>query len=350
MIKPGLIRLGAIKLAGLRRGLVCLCALVLLAGCERREHLVQQHLLEFGTIIEITLIYGDLRQAEALLGEIEQQLRRQRDQWHAWEDSDLTRFNRQLSQQQVAPVPPSLTTLLALSQSYYDASGGLFNPALGKLIAAYGFHGDDADSSTVTAIRGDIPGMHDLHIDGTSASSTHPHLQIDLGGIAKGYAIALIGEYLDAQGVKNYVVNAGGDLVLAGNRFGRPWRIGIQNPFAPGVVASIELEGKHSLFTSGNYARQYREGDDLRHHIIDPRSGAAARGQASATVLSNDPVRADVAATVLMIDGTRQARQLSRALEIDDFLIIGESREILISRAFARKVKLLSRWPVTIID
>ncbi len=250
----------------------------------------------------------------------------------------------------MAPVPPSLTTLLALSQTYYDASGGLFNPALGKLIAAYGFHGDDADPSTVAAIRGDIPGMHDLHIVGTSASSTHPHLQIDLGGIAKGYAIGLIGEYLDAQGVENYVVNAGGDLVLAGNRFGHPWRIGIQNPFAPGVVASIELEGKHSLFTSGNYARQYREGDDLRHHIIDPRSGASARGQASATVLSNDPVRADVAATVLMIDGIQQARKLSRALEIDDFLIIGETREILISRAFARKVKLLSRWPITIID
>lgn len=333
-----------------RYWLIWLCSLVLLASCERRQHLVQQALLEFGTIIEITLISDDLARAETLLGDIERQLKRQRAQWHAWEDSDLSRFNRQLQQQASAEIPASLAPLLQLSRAYHDASGGLFNPALGKLIAAYGFHGGEFDASTVAEIRADIPNMQDLQIDGNRASSRNPHLQIDLGGIAKGYAIGLIGDFLDRNGVLHYVINAGGDLLVSGNRFGRPWRIGIQNPFAPGVVASVELEGRHSLFTSGNYARQYRQGGELRHHIIDPRSGAPARGQSSATVLSDDPVRADVAATSLMIDGLRQPRELSRALKIDDFLIIGEAREILISRSFAQKTEILSRWPVTIID
>ena len=331
--------------------LIWLCAIAtLLAGCDRRQHLVEQHLLEFGTIIEITMISADLVQAEGLLQEIEQRLRQQRHQWHAWEDSDLSRFNRQLQQHSTAEVPQSLARLLELSRQYYDATGGLFNPAMGKLIGAYGFHDGTVDAKTVANILLDMPDMHDLIIDDNTATSANPHLQIDLGGIAKGYSIGLISDFLDANGIRDYVINAGGDLIVAGSRFGRPWRIGIQNPFAPGVVASLELEGKHSLFTSGNYARRYYLGNELRHHIIDPRSGKPARGQSSATVLGSDPVRADVAATALMIDDTGQARKLSHSLGIEDFLIISETREIQISHSLAKKIEIQTHWPTTIID
>ena len=138
-------------------------------------------------------------------------------------------------------------------------------------------------------------------------------------------------------------------MVTAGNRFGHPWRIGIQNPFAPGVVASLEISGKHSLFTSGNYQRRYWRGGNLAHHIIDPRSGSSSTGQSSATVLSNDPVRADVAATALMIDGFHGYQDLVTALEIEDFLIISEAREILVSHSFAEKIEITVSWPTTII-
>ena len=96
--------------------LIWLCLVVVVAGCERRQHLVEQHLLEFGTIIEITMISNDLVRAENLLAQVEQRLRRQRGQWHAWEDSDLTRFNAQLRRDGRAPVPDSLAQLLRLSQ------------------------------------------------------------------------------------------------------------------------------------------------------------------------------------------------------------------------------------------
>ena len=330
--------------------LIWLCAFVFVAGCERRQHLVEQHLLEFGTIIEITMISDDLLRAEGLLAEIEQRLRQQRRQWHAWEDSDLSRFNTKLQRNSSASIPASLTDLLRLSRRYYEATGGLFNPAMGKLIAAYGFHDGAADAAVIAQIRRDIPGMHDLKIEGSIATSRNPQMQIDLGGIAKGYAIGQIGDFLDANGVENYVINAGGDLVMAGSRFGHPWRIGIQNPFAPGVLASIELSGRHSLFTSGNYARRYQLGNGFRHHIIDPRSGESSSGQSSATVLDVDPVLADVAATALMIDGWRQHRQLSTALGIGDYLVISDTREILISRSLEQKVRMLVKWPTTIID
>jgi len=321
-----------------------------IGGCERRQHLVEQHLLEFGTIIEITMISGDLTRAERLLGEIEARLHGYRKQWHAWEDSDLTRFNNALQQGETVAVPASLVDLIRLSREYYDSSGGFFNPALGKLIAAYGFHGGAADNAAVAAIRRNLPTMRDLQIDGGMARSSNPELQIDLGGIAKGYAVGLIADYLDRSGVENYIVNAGGDMRIAGNRFGRPWRIGIQNPFAPGVVASLQLDGRHSLFTSGNYHRQYWQGGRRMHHIIDPRSGEPSRGQSSATVLDPDPVRADVAATALMIDGMRKPRDLALSLGIDDFLIISDSRAMLASASFADKLDIKVSWPLEIIN
>jgi len=328
--------------------LTCLFLLVFnLGGCEPRQHLVEQHLLEFGTIIKITMIIGNLEHAEHLLTEIERRLRAQRQQWHAWEESDLTRFNTALEQDSMAEVPASLAPLLTLSRDYYDITGGLFNPALGKLIAAYGFHGGEADLDEVAEIRRDIPGMDDLTIDNITATSSNPHLRIDLGGIAKGYALGLIGAYLDENGVDNYIINAGGDMALSGKRFGRPWRVGIQNPFAPGVVASLEIEGKHNLFTSGNYERQYRRGEFGAHHIIDPRSGEPSAGQSSATVLGSDPVRADVAATALMIEGSQN---LAKALQIADFIVISETREIMLSQSLANKIKIAVSWPTTIIN
>ena len=333
------------------RRIIWLLLLVFLAGgCERRQHLVEQHLLEFGTIIEITLITRELGLAERLLTEIEHRLRLQRRQWHAWEESDLTRFNNALQQHARAEVPTSLATMLQLSREYHDASKGLFNPALGKLIAAYGFHGGNVDMTTVAEIRRDLPGMQDLEIDGNTAVSTNPNLQIDLGGIAKGYAVDLISRHLDSNGIDDYIINAGGDMAISGARFGRPWRIGIQNPFAPGVIASLEIEGRHSLFTSGNYERRYWQGNNLAHHIIDPRTGKPSVGQSSATVMVYDPVRADVAATALMIDGFRGHRSLALALEVDDFLVISDKREILMSQSLAEKIEIRVSWPVTIVN
>lgn len=337
-------RIQTLRLAG-----VLILIALALSACERRQHLVEQHLLEFGTIIEITLVTDDLSHAESLLGEIERRLRVYRHRWHAWEDSDLTRFNTALQRDGRAPVPSSLAAMLELCFEYYETSDGLFNPALGKLIGAYGFHGTQADAAMIESIKSNPPTMRDLKIDSGIAESTNPHLQIDLGGIAKGYAIGLVADYLDQNGIADYIVNAGGDMKIAGNRFGRPWRLAIQNPFAPGIIAGLELEGSYSLFTSGNYLRRYRHGNGQRHHIIDPRSGESSRGSSSATVLVADPVRADVAATVLMIDGLHKSRELALSLGIDDFMVISESREILASRSFIDKLELRTPWSIKIV-
>ena len=328
-----------------------LFGIALLVGCERQPNLVEQRILQFGTVIDITLIHDDRVKSEQTLIEIERQLSSYRQSWHAWEDSELTRFNRALGSLQPVRIPASLIELITLSQQYYLKSNRLFNPALGKLIAAYGFHGQsEPDEALIKIIQQNLPTMLDLEIQDQLATNRNAHLQLDFGGIAKGYAIGLIARYLEQQGFEHYLINAGGDLITSGNKLGKPWHIGVQNPFEPGAVASIDLTGTLALFTSGNYARFYRKGDKTVHHIIDPRSGKPSEHISSATVMTNDPVLADVAATTLMIGGLDNHRSLARLLGIEDYMIVDEDQRITISRSMAAKIELAPELTPTIID
>jgi len=325
--------------------------IALIAGCERQPHLVEQRILQFGTVIDITLIHEDRAKSEQTLIEIERQLSAYRQSWHAWEDSDLTRFNQALSSPHPVTIPASLLDLIALSQQYFLKSNRLFNPGLGKLIAAYGFHGkSDPDKALIKIIQQDLPTMLDLKIQDQLATSHNKHLQLDFGGIAKGYAVGLIARYLEQQGFEHYLINAGGDLITSGTKLGKPWHIGVQNPFEPGTIASINLLGKQALFTSGNYERFYLKGDKPVHHIIDPRSGEPSKHISSATVLIADPVLADVAATTMMIGGLDSPRSLAGLLGIEDYMIINEDQKITISRSLAEKIELAPNLTATIID
>ncbi len=325
--------------------------IILLVGCEQAPQLVEQRILQFGTVIDISLIHGDPVKSEHALIEIEQRLSAYRQSWHAWEDSELTRFNNALSDPHPVLIPDSLFDLIILSQQYYLKSNRLFNPALGKLIAAYGFHGQsEPDEALIKIIRRNLPTMQDLKILNRQATNRNNHLQLDFGGIAKGYAVDLIATYLEQQGFEHFLINAGGDLITSGNKLGKPWFVGVQNPFEPGAIASISLTGKQALFTSGNYQRYYRSGDKLVHHIIDPRSGKPSGQISSATVLVNDPVLADVAATTLMIDGLKNHRSLAGSLGIKDYMIVDEHQRITISASLAKKIELVPGLITTIVD
>ncbi len=307
--------------------------------------------MQFGTVIDISLIHRDPVKSEHALIEIEQQLSAYRKSWHAWEDSELTRFNNALSNPQPVLIPDSLFNLIILSQQYYVKSNRLFNPALGKLIAAYGFHDQsEPDEALIKIIQQNLPTMQDLEILNRQATNRNNHLQLDFGGIAKGYAVDLIAAYLEQQGFEHYLINAGGDLLTSGNKLGKPWLVGVQNPFEPGAIASINLSGKQALFTSGNYQRYYRSGDKLVHHIIDPRSGKPSDRISSVTVLATDPVLADVAATTLMIDGLINHRSLAAALGIKDYLIVDEQQRITISASMAKKIELAPGLTTTIVE
>jgi thiamine biosynthesis lipoprotein len=140
-------------------------------------------------------------------------------------------------------------------------------------------------------------------------------LQIDLGGIAKGYALDLAAQAALDAGATAVLVNVGGDVLAVGAQAsGQPWRVGIKHPFEPGLVGRIALTGHCAVATSGIQQRFTVIGGNRYSHIIDPRTGRPAEQAPSITVVAPDGITADAWATVFSILTVEEGRQLAESL------------------------------------
>lgn len=142
----------------------------------------------------------------------------------------------------------------------------------------------------------------------TGALALAPGQQVDLGGVGKGAVVDLIADHLAGQGIERFLVEAGGDLLVAGLKPGeRPWRIWIQHPrTAEAALAILEIGAageRRAVVTSGDYERSL-EVDGVRyHHILDPATGWPARASVSVTVIAARAAEADALATGLFVAG-----------------------------------------------
>ena len=155
--------------------------------------------------------------------------------------------------------------------------------------------------------------MTDIEVDDFRLRSRNPGVQLDFGAVGKGYGIDLAVRHLRDLGVKNAIVNAGGDLRATGDHGDRPWRVAVRKP-GGGSIGYIEVQGDEAIFTSGNYER-FRQEETRRYpHILDPRSGWPIRHRlASVSVFHPRCMVADALATALMVMGAEEGYQLALA-------------------------------------
>ena len=146
--------------------------------------------------------------------------------------------------------------------------------------------------------------------------------KIDLGGIAKGYAVDNGIKILQTCGIQNALVSAGGDSRILGDKKGRPWVMGVRHPRDKNkVVVSIPLSDS-AISTSGDYERYFIEGDKRYHHIIKPSTGQSADLTWSASVLANNAVTSDALSTTLFVLGTEKALELINTLDDIEAIVI----------------------------
>ncbi len=167
-------------------------------------------------------------------------------------------------------------------------------------------------------------GFRDLVLDaGTrSVALRQPGAGIDLGGIAKGYAVDAAVEALRARGVRSGIVNAGGDLrVLGRGPGGSPWRIGLRHPLRPETLLlslAVEDEG---VATSGNYFRYFEIAGRRYGHVLDPRTGTPAETALSVTVVAPHAMRADGLATGALVRGASGALDVIGAIGVEGIVV-----------------------------
>lgn len=328
----------------MRRALAFFCVL-LLAGCAREPDIIKQQAYVFGTLVEVSVVNAP--GAESALAEVLARFDALHQQLHAWQPSELSRLNAALARGESMTVTPGLASLLREAQALSGQSGHLFNPAIGNLIALWGFHADTPqghvpDQQVLAALVARQPSMAQLALAGTRVSSTNPAVQLDLGGYAKGAALDEAAAILKRHGIANALVNIGGNVLALGQAGNRPWRVGIQQPRGPGVLATLELRDGEALGTSGDYQRYFEVAGHRYCHLIDPRTGMPAAGMQSVTLLLHGPragTRSDALSKPLFLDGPEHLAARARALGISHWLAVDASGKLHISPAMQARLR-----------
>lgn len=324
-----------------------LLAALFSAGCEQTDPVYNTRFLAFGTLMDLSMIGLNRQKAQEVSKLIEEDFEYMHQAWHAWDPGPLFRVNRLLRETERFAAPPSVLPLLRRSTELAIASDHLFNPAIGRLVDLWGFHSDNPEcrppptENEIDLLLEANPRMTDLTLDGFHLQSSNPSVQLDFGAIGKGYGIDHAITRLQQLGVRNAIVNAGGDLRAIGSRGGNPWRVAIRSPTGGGVFAFVEVQGDESVFTSGDYERNFTWEGQLYHHIIDPRTGYPAKGTASVTVLHSDATTADAAATALFVAGPEGWYETAKRMGIQYVVLVDHEGTVHMNPAMEKRLKLL---------
>lgn len=318
-----------------------------LSGCEAPEKPVtifEEQMMVMGTIVNVTIANEEQKKSEKAFHDLLTDFKYMQAAWNPWKKGSLARINQLLPMQSGFSVGPALKDMVERSVDLEQKSQGLFNPAIGKLVKLWQFHQDEMPAGPppgdeqIREILSANPKMSDLKLEGLTLLSNNPDVVLDFGGFAKGYAVNKAIDHLKAIGIENAIVNAGGDLRAIGSKGGAPWVIGIRNPRAEGVIASLKINGDESVFTSGDYERFYDYQGKRFHHILDPRTGYPADLSSSATVVHHDAAVTDAAATALFVAGPEKWEEIAKNMGVAQAMLIDKTGHIFISPALKRRI------------
>lgn len=326
---------------------------IFLAGCSKPEPLYNTQSYVFGTLVDIS-IYGETEvKAEAASKQIMRDFQSLHNRLHAWQASELSDINHVFAQGRAqTSVKPDVALMIADAMQLSKQSNDAFNPAIGGLIAAWGFHHDEfkpvkIDDEKLKSLVQAKPKMSDIVIEDGKVFSKNSAVQLDLGGYAKGYALDIALAELHKLGVKNALVNIGGNIIALGKHGDKSWRVGIQHPRKPDAIAAIDLESGWAIGTSGDYQR-YFELDGKRYcHIIDPATGYPVQGVQAVTVLippaNNAGTLSDVASKPIFIAKPDARSQAAKNMGIGNYLVIESDNKISISLSMAKRIIWLDK-------
>ncbi|MBR1838648.1 MAG: FAD:protein FMN transferase [Bacteroidaceae bacterium] len=239
-------------------------------------------------------------------------------------DSTFSLFNQEslltrLNSNRTDSTNAMFRDVFVLAQRVNRLTYGALDITIAPLVKAWGF-GPNGIGKTPTETQLDslraFVGMDKVSLQHEHLQKTDARVALDLGAIAKGYAVDRLAAYLAAQGITNYMVEIGGEVVAHGvNDQGKPWTVGIIEPTTEGArlgtIHRVVTLGTGAMATSGNYLNFYQQGAKKVAHTIDPRTAMPIqRNIISATVLAEDCATADAFATAFMVLGLDSAQRV----------------------------------------
>lgn len=307
----------------------CLFGLVLIPGIGWSEWLHDKQDI-MGTEVTVTVWHDQVDAGNAAIAAVMAEMRRIDATYSPYIDSsDLARVNALAAKQPVA-LSAEFSHLIERSLHYSHLSEGAFDITFASLGWFYDYRGKKKPD--VQQQKALLPAINYRFLTFDPVRHTvafaHPNVRIDLGGIAKGYAVDRAVEILRSRGITHASVSAGGDSRLLGDRRGRPWLIGIKNPRQRGpddreVVLTMPLNDV-AVSTSGDYERYFidEQTGERVHHIINPKTGRSADSVISVTILGPQGTDTDALSTTVFVLGVEQGLALLDRLPGFDAVII----------------------------
>lgn len=249
------------------------------------------------------------------------------------EDSELSRLNRKAALGPVA-VSDSLFTVLEKARDISLLSRGAFDVTFGSVGFLYDFRAGRQPSKEALLSGLARVNFRDVILDPEARTVRYQQdgILVDLGGIAKGYAVDLGIARLRALGIEHARLSAGGDMRLLGDKRGRPWYVGIRDPRSEGRNAVVLPLSDVAVSTSGDYERFFVDDAGARvHHILSPTTGKPIQGVQSVTIIGEDALTTDGLSTAVFVLGPEEGLAMIERLPGVDVVIIDDRRMMHVS-------------------
>jgi thiamine biosynthesis lipoprotein len=228
-------------------------------------------------------------------------------------NSEIFRLNRMGESE----VSPDTFYLLQKAREFWQVSDGAFDVTVGPLMDLWGFTDKNyqvPDDKDIKKTLG-LVGFDKISFDNSKnmVKFNISGMKIDLGGIAKGYAVDKAVNKLIAEGIRSCLINAGGQIFCLGDKFGKPWRVMIKNPSSQ-AASNYLLEVKNmAVATSGDYEQFFVKDNKRYSHIINPKTGYPVDNNiVSVTVIAHDGVTCDALSTSIFVLGKEKGEELAK--------------------------------------
>jgi thiamine biosynthesis lipoprotein len=296
------------------------------------SNLFKFHQVAMGTVIEITLISDHEELANrAALQAFQEMKRIEQLMSPKIESGDVYRIN-QFSGKEWVIVSNETLKVIKKAQEISEISGGGFDITVGPLTELWRKAREKKIPPSAEEVKEKLSlvNFKDIGMDQVGKVFLRKKgMAIDLGGIAKGYAVDRAFDVLRSLGYKNLIVNAGGDLRVGGRKNNDPWSIGIQNPRKSQKILTKIPTSDMAVATSGDYEKFFIFEGKRYHHILNPKNGFPSDGCQSVTILTKDCITADGLATAVFVLGPEKGYALCQKLESVDCLILDKEGKMI---------------------
>ncbi|WP_411727596.1 FAD:protein FMN transferase [Methyloglobulus sp.] len=262
------------------------------------------------------------------------------------DDSEISLINQQENTDWLA-VSQEITELLVIAHTVYERSDGCYDLTVKPLFDLWGFSRHENRIPAQDEINALLPhlGMSLLEVDAVNQRirKKDPKLKIDLSSIAQGYSVGMVARRLEEMGIKSYMVEIGGEMMVKGRKAnGDAWRVGIETP-TPFIrklhkVINVKEHDSTAIMTAGTYRNFFEENGQAYSHILNPKTGRPVIHHLhSVTVMHDDPTWADAWDTALLCVGEQEAARIAEAEKLKVFLIYDDGNKLKehMSKAFA---------------